>query len=189
MKAIKSLLAVSILAAAGVASAASVTTTNLNGTSSAVEAGGAFGTYAYIGAATGGDTTTNEYTGQVHFSTTLSPGPDGAQADITYKFTLNTAANTATSVITGCSNDKLFQCLSNYKVGTTASYTLDSFSFDGSNVSWQVHNVLPSPQLGGANVTTTFNYAGTAVPVPAAAWLFGSGLLGLAGTARRRRAA
>ncbi len=28
-----------------------------------------------------------------------------------------------------------------------------------------------------------------AVPVPAAAWLFGSGLLGLAGTARRRRAA
>lgn len=29
----------------------------------------------------------------------------------------------------------------------------------------------------------------SAVPVPAAAWLFGSGLLGLAGTARRRRAA
>jgi hypothetical protein len=32
------------------------------------------------------------------------------------------------------------------------------------------------------------SYALTAVPVPAAAWLFGSGLLGLAGTARRRRA-
>ena len=31
--------------------------------------------------------------------------------------------------------------------------------------------------------------AGSAVPVPAAAWLFGSGLLGLAGIARRRKAA
>jgi hypothetical protein len=29
----------------------------------------------------------------------------------------------------------------------------------------------------------------SAVPVPAAAWLFGSGLLGLVGVARRRRAA
>jgi len=33
---------------------------------------------------------------------------------------------------------------------------------------------------------TTYTFSGT-VPVPAAAWLFGSGLLGLAGTARRRR--
>lgn len=32
-----------------------------------------------------------------------------------------------------------------------------------------------------------FNYSITAIPVPAAAWLFGSGLLGLMGTARRRK--
>lgn len=38
--------------------------------------------------------------------------------------------------------------------------------------------------------TTTINWQIAAqVPVPAAAWLFGSGLLGLAGTARRRKAA
>lgn len=34
-----------------------------------------------------------------------------------------------------------------------------------------------------------FNYSITAIPVPAAAWLFGSGLLGLLGTARRKKAA
>jgi hypothetical protein len=38
----------------------------------------------------------------------------------------------------------------------------------------------------GGLSTTTYNIV-PQVPVPAAAWLFGSGLLGLAGTARRRR--
>jgi hypothetical protein len=38
-------------------------------------------------------------------------------------------------------------------------------------INWQVSGAVPAPT----------------VPVPAAAWLFGSGLLGLAGTARRRR--
>ena len=38
-------------------------------------------------------------------------------------------------------------------------------------------------KLGGVGLTIT------AVPVPAAVWLFGSGLLGLAGFARRRTAA
>ncbi|MBI3188891.1 MAG: VPLPA-CTERM sorting domain-containing protein [Gammaproteobacteria bacterium] len=40
-------------------------------------------------------------------------------------------------------------------------------------------------QIGNWNLVGTV----TAVPVPAAAWLFGSGLLGLAGVARRRMAA
>ena len=35
---------------------------------------------------------------------------------------------------------------------------------------------------------TGFAYGGTVVPVPAAVWLFGSGLLGLFGVARRKRA-
>jgi hypothetical protein len=42
----------------------------------------------------------------------------------------------------------------------------------------------------GGTATSTYSFTGSApeVPVPAAAWLFGSGLLGLAGAARRRRA-
>lgn len=44
---------------------------------------------------------------------------------------------------------------------------------------------LDTGSLGGA--TGTFTYS--AVPVPAAAWLFGSSLLGLAATARKRKTA
>jgi len=42
-------------------------------------------------------------------------------------------------------------------------------------------------QIGTYNVTGT--YAVAAIPVPAAAWLMGSGLIGLVGVARRRRKA
>ncbi len=39
-----------------------------------------------------------------------------------------------------------------------------------------------------ANVTTlTYSVSGTEIPIPAAAWLFGTGLVGLAGVARRRQ--
>lgn len=41
--------------------------------------------------------------------------------------------------------------------------------------------------LSSALGETGFNYMNAAVPVPAAVWLFGSGLLGLIGVARRRR--
>jgi len=41
----------------------------------------------------------------------------------------------------------------------------------------------------GADGTLTWSAATTEVPVPAAAWLFASGLAGLAGVARRRKAA
>ena len=42
---------------------------------------------------------------------------------------------------------------------------------------------VPSHTLAGSD------FGQTAVPVPAAAWLFGSGLLGLIGIARRKKAA
>jgi hypothetical protein len=40
----------------------------------------------------------------------------------------------------------------------------------------------------GADVLTFTGNAGSAVPLPAAVWLLGSGLLGLAGVSRRRLA-
>ena len=39
----------------------------------------------------------------------------------------------------------------------------------------------------GAGQSTSFNAIASPVPVPAAVWLFGSGLLGMIGVARRRR--
>lgn len=42
--------------------------------------------------------------------------------------------------------------------------------------------------LSGVTGTGEFIFSAAAVPIPAAAWLFGSGLLGLIGIARRRKA-
>jgi hypothetical protein len=48
-----------------------------------------------------------------------------------------------------------------------------SLSINTTTINWQISGSTPAPE----------------VPVPAAAWLFGSALLGLAGTARRRKTA
>ena len=76
--------------------------------------------------------------------------------------------------------------------GTTIDYNLTwigVFDFTGYNTSDFVvqagYNEYDPVLIGGANNII----AGTevsAVPVPAAAWLFGSGLIGLIGVARRK---
>ncbi|TGD71959.1 VPLPA-CTERM sorting domain-containing protein [Mangrovimicrobium sediminis] len=60
------------------------------------------------------------------------------------------------------------------------SFNLDSF--DASGIQYTVSDLAQ-----GALKTVTFNVS--AVPVPAAVWLFGSALLGLTGVTRRRKAA
>lgn len=70
---------------------------------------------------------------------------------------------------------------------------------DGTNFSmWAEHTIAASEDNGAAGFggwTAQWIYKGTftdfvpnVVPVPAAAWLFGSGLLGLVGVARRKKA-
>ena len=65
-------------------------------------------------------------------------------------------------------------------MGDTVTFTFSSTNFttesDGSN-------------LTGFTASATGNATGSLVPVPAAIWLFGSGLLGLVGMARRKKAA
>jgi hypothetical protein len=50
-----------------------------------------------------------------------------------------------------------------------------------------IHILEPSTSGAGAIFTDSASLTVTAVPVPAAVWLFGSGLLGLVGVARRRK--
>lgn len=72
--------------------------------------------------------------------------------------------------------------------------TSSSFSDLGNIVSWAGITSLTRKSDGAVigdftaiSSDTGFNFAQAAVPVPAAAWLFGSGLIGLAGVARRRK--
>jgi len=76
-----------------------------------------------------------------------------------------------------------------------AAFNWISFSYTGSNFTIDLTEIAPNG-LAGFVGTTSLNTAYTvdtlqinvsAVPVPAAVWLFGSGIIGLLGIARRRR--
>ena len=81
---------------------------------------------------------------------------------------------------------------SDYAFGATQG--IASYTFDGTNFtvdySWDAFTHNGNAGLGPLEVTVyNLHLEGTVVPVPAAVWLFGSGLLGLVGIARRKKAA
>ena len=83
----------------------------------------------------------------------------------------NTAVNPANP------NDYKNELPFNPQDGWTGQWTLQIFKFTENEDGSTELNYIPLPM----NVTPH------ALPVPAAAWLFGSGVIGLAGAARRRR--
>lgn len=64
-------------------------------------------------------------------------------------------------------------------IDITLIFSADLRSFTGTGIHTFAHG-------DGSADLTSWSFNGAEVPVPAAAWLFGSGLLGLAGLARRR---
>lgn len=78
----------------------------------------------------------------------------------------------------------------------TLTLAADLLSFTGVATVYQNIELLAQDSTGiciaegGANACAinTLTFSGTAVPVPAAAWLFGSGVLGLIGLKRRKAA-
>jgi hypothetical protein len=81
----------------------------------------------------------------------------------------------------GLSGDQAIARL-NFTLGTGVTNSAISFSYDPFYDQWG-ENTFPyafDPDFTGAVINPAV------VPVPAAFWLFGSGLLGLVGVARRR---
>ncbi len=78
----------------------------------------------------------------------------------------------------------------NYFLAITADFNqgVDAFGNFSSDSSFQsTQDILGTPWAAFAgNSFTSFDYSVSTVPVPTAAWLFGSGLLGLVGVARRQ---
>jgi hypothetical protein len=123
----------------------------------------------------------NEATNTFTFVKALGPRNGGGASVQTQ--TSSSCANGQTSIFGKVCDS--FSSASKAWEGLTLNFVFaeDRLSFAGS---------LAATDTSGSGIstnTTTINWQIQAVPVPAAAWLFGSGLLGLAGTARRRKAA
>jgi len=188
MQAIKSLLAVSVLAVAGAANAAThnfsytetgtiaglgplsgILTGSINGTGTAVLDDVA-GTLTLTGTsvATSNLGGTQNLTQTVVFSGTFAGGV----------FTATSGTNTPTACTGSCGYVQTNVAApfttaggSLPLAGGTLNTTMQAAGSSVSTEQWAFVNTTPTPE----------------VPVPAAAWLFGSGLFALAGTARRRR--
>jgi len=65
--------------------------------------------------------------------------------------------------------------------------TSNALDLSGTGTLWKTgHNLTPAEWSFSAETASSYSMHITAVPVPAAVWLFGSGLIGLAGIARRK---
>jgi hypothetical protein len=219
MKAMKLVLATSVLAALSTGAAQASVIATYNVTNSGLISGLTTGTVTQTGTATldvtGSAGTLTIQT--VGITSTLAGGTFTLHDTTTYSgafsggvLTLSTGTHTNTACEAGTST-----CSAQLRLGVTdvalsssiptgdggglpltavsGGISYDAFFTAGSlgstenilnrNYS-QNHALITVNKLAFTNTTA----APPAVPVPAAAWLFGSGLMGLFGTARRRRA-
>ena len=100
-----------------------------------------------------------------------------------------TAPNVTNAWVTGTSTNR--------NQGLTPGFTLTGSALQDISAGVWAGTIVSAGNIGTAwgssfqntQYSEVFNVTVSAVPVPAAAWLFGSGLLGLVGVARRRRQA
>lgn len=208
MKTLQSLLAVSVLAAAGAANATTIGTVDFTDTYTVYgqKLSGAINTAKILGVGvitgTGG---VLDSSGTLTFATLSAVLTEwngtaavGTQFTDTYSNAIFHGTVSGSNFIITSEDYTYGTCVAGISpgcAGVPASGTVltgdttpaHSIALSGTT-SWTTTPVGISGQP--AYKGDAFSFTATpAVPVPAAAWLFGSGLLGLAGTARRRRAA
>ena len=173
---------------------ANATTYNFDVVQTSSTSGAASGTGTLNGTGTWDDSTgavvitsagTNNITvGPTTYALTIT-----AEADFSGNTGSPFAPTSGQNALTSCS-DTVGGFLCNQSgVGTFTAFSSVGGSFDATG------GTLTSVSINGsgsqsATTDTTYNISNvnvSAVPLPAAAWLFGSGLVGLAGVARRRR--
>jgi hypothetical protein len=182
-KTTKALLALSILAATGAANAASY---DFSGTGTTTALGGAvtLSNLSYTGTGTVNDTggifndALFTYTQHV-----TSPLQAGLSAFITGSMSLS-ATGAIVDTYSGCTGTSSVCDAIAPAIGVPQSYSASPYNLSNlSSLTWSATTYSTAPGFG--TTTTVSNFVATPVPVPAAAWLFGSGLLSL--VARRRR--
>jgi len=122
-------------------------------------------------------------------------GNTGMLSTVSDTNVLTTTGNTATIDFTGIrwswagtDNIVIYDSAAGDSGVANISCVLDCGNGDTYILDYIGHIELGSPSgLGGEEVTIHLEGIISAVPIPAAAWLFGSGLLGLVGVARRKQ--
>ena len=141
-----------------------------------------------IGGGTWSVASTNVFFGGLwtaHSGTTFGPG--------TYSFD-TVQAGSYTNVVVGAGQvggHILFNWGANTDIDVVNVWDVASGVYTSTDVveGAGADGILGLGMIDGAFVGSSANFNFTAVPVPAAVWLFGSGLLGLVGVARRKKSA
>ncbi len=121
---------------------------------------------------------------------------NGINNDVTLStgglFPLNSASETTTATVSAGIAENRYTFWSSLDFGSMGSSALQLFGFTGNGGTGKLQSYI----LGSATLDANGNLSITGnsvtpptVPLPAAVWLFGSGLLGLFGVSRRRTAA
>lgn len=99
---------------------------------------------------------------------------------------------TTTVSFNGVFIDSLDDSSGNVLSGVTVDTNISNWDssmllFDGNSI-WVNFLTPSSDELGQGLITLTLDFSVSEVPVPASVWLFGTGLIGLIGIARRKKA-
>lgn len=105
-------------------------------------------------------------------------------------FPLSSATETTSASVSANIAENRYTFWSSIDFGSLGSSALQLFGFSGNGGTGKLQSyILGSATLDASgNLTITGNSVAPPVPLPAAVWLFGSGLLGLFGVSRRRTA-
>jgi hypothetical protein len=116
---------------------------------------------------------------------------NGLQTDYENGLSSLTGTETGTGTETTAASESKYGFFGGPDLAATGSTAITLFGFtgNGSKAGTLQSYVLGSVTLGtDGTLTITGNGGGAPVPLPAAVWLFGSGLMGLVGVSRRRKA-
>jgi hypothetical protein len=118
---------------------------------------------------------------------------NGLNGDVTQGtgglFGLTTASETSSASVSAGIAENRYTFWTNMDFSPLGSSAVQLFGFTGNGGTGKLQSYILGTVTLGTNGTLQITGNTASVPLPAAVWLFGSGLLGLFGVARRRTAA
>jgi len=186
MKKLNAILCASALTV--VAAQAGAATHSISGSGSLLATGA---TPAFVNTFYGysGDGTLAAGTLDYSYLQVMTNTPDPLDATMTHHInftgTIDTATGAGTTTVVDCTSIGAVNLCAQFDAiaGIAMPYLANTFGFTGPDFSWTTQDIGIETGFGPGDSNSSFN---AVVPVPAAAWLFGSALLGLVGISRKK---